>query len=124
MHFHACTWSDCEEINENLFESMRHFRVVASTQSARPEGVPVVNIGQYIDFIRFCGAPILPPEHYRDTFGSYFRVVPTTRKWRIDSNKLSLISLQSDQVQACKYIHLMSNFIKNNSIVSILAEMP
>ena len=39
MHFHACTWSDCEEINENLFESMRHFRVVASTQSDRPEGV-------------------------------------------------------------------------------------
>ena len=44
MYLHACTWSDCKEINESLFESMRHFRVVASTQSARPEGVPVVTI--------------------------------------------------------------------------------
>ena len=39
MHFHACTWSDCEEINERLFESMRHFRVVATTLKSRPEGV-------------------------------------------------------------------------------------
>ena len=44
MYLHACTWSDCKEINESLFESKRHFRVVASTQSAQPEGVPVVTI--------------------------------------------------------------------------------
>ena len=36
-YLHACTWSDCEEINESLFESMRHFRVVGTTRKYDPK---------------------------------------------------------------------------------------
>ena len=61
---------------------------------------------------------------HRTPSGRSLWVEATTRKWRIDSNKFSLISSQSDQVQAWKCIHLMSNFIKNNSIISMLTEMP
>ena len=56
--------------------------------------------------------------------GRALRVVPRPEIARIDSNELSLISSQSDQVQACKYVHLMSNFVKNHSIISLLTEMP
>ena len=47
MYLHACTWCDCEEINESSFESMRATSGRSATRSVRPEGVQGVVLAYF-----------------------------------------------------------------------------
>ena len=82
---------------------------------------PVLTYGSGVWGINKKGRVIITPW---TPSGRTLRVALRPEVARIDSNELSLISSLSQQVHACKYVHLMSNFIKNHSIISLLTEMP